>query len=511
MAENETKKISVELSAEIAKFTAAMAAASKAVLSAAGIVAKETDSMAASVEKVGGATKKETNAIVAGLQQQAKVAKATAVIFSAAEKQRKDSATANIAVAKQEAAATVAAIKQQQLALAKIRTEKAGQPKTDGGIGGIAATLGTGAVAGAAGASLFNFAQTASDLEKTDFLLSRVFKGRKQEVVDFGDTISQSIGLSTLEAQGSLAKFGSQLSNALGGLGPATEYSKRLLAVAADISAAQNVDFVDTVQRLQSGIRGETEAIENLNIFVGANQLNPLALTEFGTSFAKLNEAQKTVVRLKGIFQQTTAIVGTAAAQVNTFQSSFNRLEGSLQNLKIALGQELISGFATLFQIVTGSVKAFIAYSNAGSGLLAKLAVLTIGIVGLSAAFISAIAAIQFFTPAIAGVGLALFGVNSAIQAVLLTVGYLILGIGALVAGFSFGALILNIVGLGDSVDKVFESVTKLGDAFNNLFSGQSGKARDFADAQGKIADRALLANMFNLNTIALKNLLLLR
>ncbi len=206
---------------------------------------------------------------------------------------------------------------------------------------GIAASAGV-ASAGIAGLG-FVLARQASDFEQTGMLIDRIFKGNADSVEDFARTVSSELGTSLQETRTGLVSLGAFLKNSLGDPEAAQEQSKALVQLAADISAAMNVPFAETIQRLQSGLRGETESIEKLNIIIGEGAMRQEALRHgIGKSVEKMNEQEKVGLRLAAIFRQTTDLVGASASEAGTFAGQLSRLDGSFKNLTTSLGQILL-------------------------------------------------------------------------------------------------------------------------------------------------------------------------
>ena len=180
--------------------------------------------------------------------------------------------------------------------------------------------------AGLVGVGVFA-AKSASDFEQTGSLIERIFGDGADDVEEFARITADELGLSIQETREGLANLGAQLKNSLGDTAAAESQSKALIKLAADVSAAMNIPFADTLARIQSGLRGETEAIEKLNIFIGESSLKQEALRQgIKGSVESMTEQEKTSLRLAAIFRQTADLTGAAAAEANSYAGQTARL-----------------------------------------------------------------------------------------------------------------------------------------------------------------------------------------
>lgn len=203
--------------------------------------------------------------------------------------------------------------------------------------------------------------KAASDFEQTGNLIERAFGvERAKEIEGFASTLSSELGTSLQETRQGLVSLGMQLKNSLGDATAAEKQAKAITQLSADISAAMNIPFEDTLQRIQSGLRGETEAIEKLNVFIGESALKQEAMNQgLSQSVTTMSEAQKTALRLAAIYRQTADIQGAAAAEAGTFAGQLSRLEADISNLGTEIGQillpaalDLVKGFRSVLESI---------------------------------------------------------------------------------------------------------------------------------------------------------------
>lgn len=287
--------------------------------------------------------------------------------------------------------------------------------------------------------------KAASDFEQTGSLVDRVFGAAASEVKAFARVTSDELGVSIMEVTQGLTSIGAQLKNTLGDPTAAKEQAEAMVKLAADISAAMNIPFAETLERLQSGLRGETEAIEKLNIFIGESSLKQEALRlGIGKSVEKMNEQEKTALRLAAIMRQTKDLTGAAAGEAGTFAGQTARLEAGIKNLAIELGQALLPAATSLVSALNGAIRWVRELDPAVKTLAARVAAVTAVLLALVAVLAAAGAAFlaaaggavalgsALSAPAGAAFVAALGPVLSTVLAIVAAVAALVLLIGAL-------------------------------------------------------------------------------
>lgn len=301
--------------------------------------------------------------------------------------------------------------------------------------------------------------KAASDFEQTGNLIERAFGVDGARAIEtFASSMSSDLGTSLQETRQGLVSIGMQLKNSLGDPTAAQEQAKAITKLAADISAAMNIPFAETLERIQSGLRGETEAIEKLNIFIGESSLKQEALNKgMRQSVETMSEAQKTALRLSAIFKQTADIQGAAAAESETFAGQLARLDGDVKNLGVELGTILLPAALELVRAARALVSVFTVLSPETK----KVAV---GIAAVAAASGGALFAVSSFAGVLGTVApfaraavVALAPVAAAVKAAITA---FVFGSGSAgVAAFSFGTIAANTGTLLATLAKAFAPV----------------------------------------------------
>jgi hypothetical protein len=174
------------------------------------------------------------------------------------------------------------------------------------GVGQAAATIKTLGVVGAAAAGgiIIKSISQASDLAETTSKVGVVFGDAADEVLRFGETSAQAIGLSKNAALGATATFGNLFVSMGLGTEKAADMSTELVTLAGDLASFNNIDPSEAADKLRAGLTGESEPLKSLGININETIIKAkaleLGLVKTGQSTADLrlktvamNEAQK--------------------------------------------------------------------------------------------------------------------------------------------------------------------------------------------------------------------------
>lgn len=200
--------------------------------------------------------------------------------------------------------------------------------------------------------------------------------------------------MSTLE----ITKYAAVYSNLIAGFSATTtettQRTQALLQASATVAAATGRTMEDTMERIRSGLLGNTEAIEDLGINVNVALLESTrAFQQFanGRSWDQIDFQTQQTIRLMAILEQATTKYGTTVADNTAYRQAV--FVAQLKNTRLALGQaflpiynfilpaltRLASALATAMNFVAqfttalfggnGQVKAATAQADAISGI----------------------------------------------------------------------------------------------------------------------------------------------
>ncbi len=181
-------------------------------------------------------------------------------------------------------------------------------------------------------------------------------------------------GLAFNLAQSDVMKFGAIYSNLLSGFAGGTkqtmQYTQELLKASSIIASGTGRTMEDVMERIRSGLLGNTEAIEDLGINVNVAMLQSTeAFKRFanGQEWNDLSFQTQQQIRLFAILEQTSSKFGNEI--MNNTNSSMQQLVAVLKDVWLNLGNAflpilnivlpILTNFAMALRTITGYVAAF--------------------------------------------------------------------------------------------------------------------------------------------------------
>lgn len=156
-------------------------------------------------------------------------------------------------------------------------------------------------------------------------------------------------------------------------------FTTDLLKTAAVVAAGSGRTMQDTMERIASGMRGETDAIEDLGIMVGESTISQTqAFKRYAgdKSWAQLEENQKAQIRYYAILEQAANNYGTEL--LKNGGTAMSQFGAALSNLKLAFGEAFLPvlnyflpKFTALIESLTEKFQYVIAFSRALFGYTA--------------------------------------------------------------------------------------------------------------------------------------------
>lgn len=175
-------------------------------------------------------------------------------------------------------------------------------------------------------------------------------------------------------SQSDAMNFGSVFSNLVSGFSSGTaqtmQYTTDLLKASSVIASGTGRTMTDVMERIRSGLLGNTEAIEDLGVNVNVAMLQSTdAFKRFanGKSWDQLDFKTQQQIRLFGILEQTSSKFGSTV--FNNTNSSLQQLVAILKDVALNLGNAflpvlnvvlpILSNFAMGLRTITGYVATF--------------------------------------------------------------------------------------------------------------------------------------------------------
>ena len=206
--------------------------------------------------------------------------------------------------------------------------------------------------------------QSSSWIENLN-LFAVTFGENYQETLDWALEFSNRLGVSNNEIVRMTGLF-KQLSTAIGVADKTgDELSETLTKLAYDFASFYNVADVQTVtEKLQSGIfSGQVKTLRSLGIDVSQESINTLlenneALKKLGVSASGLNQTQKVLARVILTMQSGSNAFGDMSRSIETLENRIRVFKGSVENLKLALGDLVSPYFSDFVTYANGFIQA---------------------------------------------------------------------------------------------------------------------------------------------------------
>lgn len=195
------------------------------------------------------------------------------------------------------------------------------------------------AILGIAIKALHDFAQPAAQFESA---IGRVNMSLKQGSSDYLKW-AKSMGIAKSSAAEMGATYGVLLSSFIKDNSALTQSTKDIVQATRVVSSATGRTIEDTLERMRSGLLGNTEAIEDLGIFVNVSMIESTnAFKKFanGKSWDQLNFQVQQQIRLAAILEQTYARYGNQL-QNNVLTKQSGLME-QLKDIKLHLSQAFL-------------------------------------------------------------------------------------------------------------------------------------------------------------------------
>lgn len=373
-------------------------------------------------------------------------------------------------------------------------------------IAGAAAAI---AIARKAAQELLDCFQAYSDYEGAVIRVNDIFKGSAESVENFAERNARALGMSRSAAYQYASVYGNLFRNITADTEENSRVTIAMLNASAVIASKTGRTVSDVMERIRSGLLGNTEAIEDLGIFVNVAMIqttDAFKKMADGRSWEQLSYQEQQQVRTLAILEQAHKQFGTEVSQ-NTAMS-ISTYQASVEDLKVSLGG-LASGVLTpVIQILTyftRSLSGCVAWFGSLNGTSQRYLKVALFLAG-------AIPAVALATK---GLALAQAGLQ-AVQAILIpqTLTYAtalkaLLGWAAL-AAVAFG-LLHNIFGSKKETDSAANTMDNYSDALAEAQKNANKAASSIGDvskATKQLGDdiKRSLAGFDELNTLSDQN-----
>lgn len=174
-------------------------------------------------------------------------------------------------------------------------------------------------------------AKLGSDYQKAINSMSETFKTRTAEMVSTAQSMSDK--LKHVYDFTEVAYAFQKTSDSMQRYGITGEKYLKLVERAADIGAAKNLELKESIDRIESAMRGEAEASEYLGVTLNDTYMKNMAFNgALKESWEKLSDNEKAAYRYKEMMDQTAKFQGAAERSTQTLTGALNALSGTVKD-----------------------------------------------------------------------------------------------------------------------------------------------------------------------------------
>lgn len=220
---------------------------------------------------------------------------------------------------------------------------------------GVGLTAGVTAPLALAGKGIVN---AASDFDENLNKIDVAFGNSASEVKAWADTATESFGLSMNQALEATALFGDMATSMGLSQGEAASMSTSLAGLAGDLASFKNIGIDQAMTALNGVFTGETESLKQLGIVMTETNLEEFA-NGLGLVYSDMTQAEKVQLRYNYVMEMSKNAIGDYARTSDGTANSMRTFQASVENLGIALGQQLLPMITPIIQKATEMVNAF--------------------------------------------------------------------------------------------------------------------------------------------------------
>lgn len=190
----------------------------------------------------------------------------------------------------------------------------------------------------------------------------------------FMSTVTQKLGISTINATKYLAGYGSMWKSlGVDSSESISQMSKDMLQLTSDIASFRDMDYEDVFKSLKSVIfGGQTRTGLNLGVDIYVDSMKEYAQS-VGKVWDEMNGAEKSALRLKKIMEDLNFMYGDFEKTSYTWANQTRFLNEQLDNLKSVIGENLIMVFNSFLIILNKCLGALSTFSYAINNFLKSM------------------------------------------------------------------------------------------------------------------------------------------
>ena len=230
---------------------------------------------------------------------------------------------------------------------------KATATKAMTAIGAAIATIGLGTIVKDAVKTAIGFEASMMQIQRTMGETGAAFQS-------WIDQTSASMGMGRAEATKFASVYSNLLSSFMSDTNEIATQTQALLKASAVVASATGRSMEDTMDRIRSGLLGNTESVEDLGINVNIAMIESTdAFKKFAgsRSWQQLDFQTQSQIRLFAILEQATKKYGDEIADNTASRQS--QFVAQLKNIQLSLGQAFLPIYNAILPALTRMAQAF--------------------------------------------------------------------------------------------------------------------------------------------------------
>lgn len=229
----------------------------------------------------------------------------------------------------------------------------------------------------AAGASI----KLASDFQESLNKVNVAFGNSAQDVIEWSKTSIESMGLASGTALDSAALFGDMATSMGIGQAQASNMSKSLVQLGADMASFKNVPIEQAMQALNGVFTGETESLKMLGVVMTQTQLEAFALSQgIQKNIKDMTEAEMINLRYAFVMSKTKNAQGDFARTSEGTSNQMRIFWESLKEVGKQIADTILPAFTKLVSFANNVLKGFMGLSDGAKFATAMIVGITIAI-----------------------------------------------------------------------------------------------------------------------------------
>lgn len=194
----------------------------------------------------------------------------------------------------------------------------------------------------------------AVNIESSMLRVADIFGNAQSSIIAFAEKTALGLGMSRKAAYEYAAIYGNLFVGMTDSAEENADMTLKYLNASAVVASKTGRTMQDTMERIRSGLLGNTEAVEDLGINV---QVAQLEMTEAfqkmadGRSWEQLNFQEQQQIRMLGILEQAHMKYGDTVANSSAF--TLQKFSAAMENLKTSIGSVLNVAILPIIQGLT--------------------------------------------------------------------------------------------------------------------------------------------------------------